>query len=298
MQKTKSFRTVLKLLFLEGALANAYVTWIGPTYLSGLAGELGASIHVVTLMISLPWVGSIGQILGIYLFEKNISVKKSTLFFAVFSRSIWLVILLLALGLGVRSLRWGIYFPAAIFSSLFGSLGDVTWLTWVRGLVRSGFQGRFWGVRQTYVMATLIGANLIAAAVVPWKPNGFYFGYAMIGILAVLCAFLSLFLLLQIPDIKIKKHPELLVPSSSVFDSIKEILKQKNYRNLLIFFALFNGMIQMVGPYFPYYFTKELKISMSQVAFWAMLANAGYFFTAGYWGKKIDQTGSPLSVLF
>ena len=54
----------------------------------------------------------------------------------------------------------------------------------------------------------------------------------------------------------------------------------------------------MVGSYFPYYFTKDLKISMSQVAFWAMLSNMGYFLTARAWGKKIDRASSPLGTLF
>ena len=39
---------VLRLLYWEGAFAMVYDTWIGPTYLSGLAGELEPNLA--------PWV--------------------------------------------------------------------------------------------------------------------------------------------------------------------------------------------------------------------------------------------------
>lgn len=44
------FRKTFQLLCWEGAFAAAYDVWVSPTYLTGLAGELGIGIALVSEM--------------------------------------------------------------------------------------------------------------------------------------------------------------------------------------------------------------------------------------------------------
>src|ERR1041385_1072316 len=94
----RGLRWSFQLLWWEGAFAIAYDTWVGPTYLSGLAGELGLSIGMMTFLAATPWIGSLGPILGAWLHgvRPNRSPKASTMLFTIVSRALWLVPLVLA----------------------------------------------------------------------------------------------------------------------------------------------------------------------------------------------------------
>jgi MFS-type transporter involved in bile tolerance (Atg22 family) len=45
----------------------------------------------------------------------------------------------------------------------------------------------------------------------------------------------------------------------------------------------------MAGPYFPYYFTKELGFSMSTVVIWSLMTNLGAFVFAKSIGHAVDR---------
>ncbi len=60
----KGVLELLTLLCWEAAFAVAYETWIGPTYINGLAGELGLDLKWVAFLAAVPWLGALGQIAG------------------------------------------------------------------------------------------------------------------------------------------------------------------------------------------------------------------------------------------
>src|SRR5438094_581358 len=90
------FRGIFSLLCWEGAFAMAYETWIGPVYLSGLAGEAGVSLPLLAVLTSIPWIGSIGQVFGLWAFERWPSRKRYTITVASAARALWSVPLFLA----------------------------------------------------------------------------------------------------------------------------------------------------------------------------------------------------------
>jgi len=281
----------------------AYETWVGPTYLSGLAGELGVGVGVVALITSLPWIGSIGQLIGAWAYGRTLSVKSYTLRLALAARALWILPLFFAAYWGFSGVsdslgsfptyRWFIVVAAvSCSSSLLASSSAVAWMSWMRGLIPSSFHGRFFGFRQRYVMGALIIANLLAAMWVGWKPQGYWIGYAVICTLALISALMSTWLLSKVPDVKI---------STSVADRKLDLwapLRDPRFRDVLFFGAMFHGAIQLAGPYFPYYFTKELGIPMSSIALWITLTNLGCFIAAGAWGKKLDRSQNPISIIW
>src|SRR4051812_31467864 len=86
-----------RLLWWEASFAIAYETWIHPTYLSGLAGELKVPLNLVSILAAIPWIGAIGQIVGPWAFERSGSVKIYVLGMASIGRSLWIIPLLSAL---------------------------------------------------------------------------------------------------------------------------------------------------------------------------------------------------------
>ena len=74
-------------------------------------------------------------------------------------------------------------------------------------------------------------------------------------------------------------------------------LRDPRFRVVLVLWPLFNGVVQIMGPFFPYFFTREVEVSMSRIALWILVGNVGSLMTVGYLGARIDRTGNALEVL-
>ncbi|MGK5086770.1 MFS transporter [Bdellovibrionota bacterium FG-2] len=282
----------------------SYETWIGVVYLSGLAGELGVPVSIASVLLAAPWIGSVGQLLGLWVLFRATSYRRYTLKVASAARLLWVIPVLTSAYWGYLSWKKVGIFPVetwfklttvvACTSALLGSSSSTAWLSWVKGLIPPRVQGRFFGVRQRYVMLALAGAHLVGSYWVGWRPGGTYLGYWMLGLCAVIAAGLSTFLLAKVDDTLVVEP----LQGVSFRDALKEPWANRPFRNLVFFGALFNFSVQFVGPFFPYYFTKELHIPMSLVSLWTVLVVVGSFVTSSYWGKRIDRSKDPRGVMF
>ena len=282
----------LPFLYWEVVFAMLFDTWFGRAYLSGLAGELGASVGIVTLLTGLPWIGSIGQILSAWWLSRAASAKRYALMVMGVGRSVWVFALLLAIVPGISKVQWMAWTAAiACFESICSSSGDSAWLAWMHGVVPANRRGLFFGVRQRYWVIGIIAANLLGSMVVGWRRGGSYTGYALLGVLAVFSGWISLALLAMVPA-----SPR----SSAVGFEKKEFLKplrDPRFRVVLVLWPLLNGVVQVMGPFFPYFFTSEVGVPMSRIALWIMVSNVGSLMTVGYLGERIDRTGNALQVI-
>jgi hypothetical protein len=289
-----------KLLFWEGAFAMVHDAWTGPTYLGGLAGELGAPVFWVSLLCSAAWIGAVGQLIGAWAYERVPSYKRYTVRLAVASRALWLLPIFTAAFWWFRARSGGAPFPietwcaltavVACGAALLGASSASAWSSWMRALVPAASRGRFFGERQRFVTVALVLGNLVAAALVSWRPGGTHAGFALIGVLSVTFAGISAWLLAKVED---AGRPNGTGPKSArEFAAwVREPLCDPGFRGIVIYGAAFNGVMQLASPYFAYYFTRELGIPMSQIAFWTVLSNIGCVCAVARWGRYLDQEG-------
>gem|GEM_PF-2203678 len=313
----------LPFLYWEAAFAMAYETWVGLGWLSGLAGEVGISLRGMTLIAALPFVGFTGQLLGMVVFRPVGSVRRRTLFLASIARALWLLPLSIAAFLGLRSIREAVPFPkegfflflaaTAMAVSAVAQSSAVSWMSWMRGLVRGEFRGRFFGTRQRATMTAVIAANFAGSILVGWKPDGWLYGYFTLGCLAVVSALISTWLLSKVPDLQegraqagpvaqaapggLSAVDETAYPNVRRLGTWTRPLKRTGFLKVLIFGALFNGIVQLAGPYFSFWFTGELAIPMREVALWGTLSNLGCLLASLYWGRRMDRTQDPVPVI-
>lgn len=269
-----------------------YETWFSPSYLSGLAGELGVSVGIVTLLTGLPWIGSIGQVLGAWWLSRAASAKRYAWTAMAVGRSVWIFVILLALVPGISKVQWMAWTAGiACLASICSSSGAAAWLAWMHGVVPANRRGLFFGVRQRFWVIGIIAANLLGSLLVGWRRGGPYTGYALLGVLAVFSGWISLGLLAFVPS---SPH------SSAVRFEGKELLKplrDPRFRVVLVLWPLLNGMVQLMGPFFPYFFTREIGVPMSRIALWITVGNVGSLMTVGFLGARIDRTGNALEVV-
>jgi hypothetical protein len=238
------FRRYFNLLCWEGAFAMAYDAWVGPLYLSGLAGELRVPVIYVTLFAALPWVGQVGQIIGLKIFERVRSYKRYTLILANSARALWLIPPLTAGIWGLQVYLRGTPFPVerwfvivalvASSSALLGSSGGVSWMAWMRGLIPLRFQGRFFGTKSRFSTFAIVSAHLLGALWVGWKPGGYYLGYGVIAVLAVMAAFTSSYLLWKVPDVRQEHADREIDLMTSGFVNIFFLARRSMARSLLL----------------------------------------------------------------
>jgi hypothetical protein len=305
------FRYEFQILCWEGAFAMVYETWIGPTYLSGMAGELGVSVALLSLFTAVPWLGAVAQLASTWTLHGSPSVKRYVVRLATIARSLWLIPVSLAWCWGIHAalrhepfpaVRWfGLTCILACVSACVATASGVAWMAWVRELVPAPFFGRFFGVRQRFTMGAVILAHGVGFFLVSWKPGGYSMGFGLMLAGALVCAVFSTLLLTRIPDATPAPESRSRCEregGGQWLQRLREPLGDSRFRDILIFSAVFNGTIQLAGPFFPYYFTRELRIPMSTIAFWTVLMNLGWFLAAVAWGKWMDRKRDRLGAGF
>ncbi len=203
------------LLYWEGAFGTALDTWVGPLYLSGLAGELKVQLPLLAFITSLPWIGSVGQLLGLFAYQRFRSSKDYTIRVARVGRSLWFIPTFLAAAWAIRQAHGGAPFPrdtwfiilalTSFFASLLGGSTGMTWMSWIRELIPAEQRGRFFANKQRFGMLAAVAANAIAATWIGWKPHGYYLGYGIIAVLAIACGIASTFLLSRVAEPSVPK---------------------------------------------------------------------------------------------
>jgi hypothetical protein len=289
-----------QLLFIEGAFATAFDTWTGPIYLSGLAGEMGVGVGLLSLISIVPWIGAIGQFIGLRAYHRSSSTRAYVVVSAAIARALWLITILMGWFWGIQAAHHHQPFPArnwfllagcvGLLSQLFGCASASAWMLWMRALISPQTRGRFFGARQRYAIIAVIAAHFMGLLWAGWAPGGYPVGYGILLSGAVICAGISTLVLNKVPNVVLddRSIPE---QAPGWIETIRKPLKNRAFRQLVIFNTAFQFSIQIAGPFFPYYFTKELHISMSSVAFWTLLTNVGWFISAMYWGRRVDRVG-------
>jgi len=267
-------------------------TWFSRSYLSGLAGELGVSVAIVTILTGLPWIGSIGQLMSAWWLSRAVSAKRYALIAMGVGRSLWLLVMLFALLPGISRAHWMMLTAGlACFGAVCSSSGEVAWLAWIQGIVPPQRRGVFFGVRQRFLVIGILGANLLGSIVLGRGARGSFFGYALLGGLGVPAGWISLVLLSMVP-----RSPR---PSAVKFgrEEFLRPLRDPRFRVVLVLWPMINCVLQLMGPFFPYFFTSEVGVPMSRIVLWIMLGNVGSLLTVRFFGARIDRTGNALEVL-
>ena len=251
------------------------------------AGTLGLSRDQLPWLTSLPALGSLGQCVGVLLLmriARTLPLKRICLALTLFARSLWILPLVASLSTSLSASepgRWiGQIGILAAVSSAVGLTSTSLWMAWMRELVPHEQEGRFWGARSLWSTVGVVGAHLASMVWLGVNPGPSAFRILLA--MALLSAAGSVWMLSRIPATPRSRSQ---LPTGAAFRA----LLRPEFRELLVFGALLQGSMYLAGPYFPYYFTHEVGLSGSTVAFWCLMTQAGAWMSSSYWGRRMDQ---------
>lgn len=255
-------------------------------FLVGFALSLGASNAVVGVVAAVGPLAQILQIPAIFVVERVRKRKLVTLYAAALSRLSWLLI---------AATPWvlpqPLWLPAFVGFLLLhfgsGNLANCAWNSWVRDLVPMQTFGSF--IAKRLAVATFIGALLSVAGAIAVdygksRLNSDLGVFSIIFIVAACSAMISLFFIARMPE------PAMPAPSTaSVREILRQPLRDRNFRAVLVFLAWWNFAVNFAAPFFAVYLLRTLELSMVWVIGLSVLSQMVNVLFFRIWGRLADR---------
>ena len=277
----------LRNLLIDGVCSQVMGVLTGGAFLVAFAILLGASNTVIGLFAAIGPFTQILQIPSIFLVDRFRRRKLLVVVSSLFSRFFWLL---------VAALPWivptGLQVPLlvaalAVYFGL-GAISGCAFNSWMRDLIPEQTMGSYFARRMAISVA--LGAVLSLAAGFGVDAAETYLGwqelsYTILFTVGGLAGLAGSVFLSRIPE---PRMPES-VSDKGLLSTLAEPFRDKNFRSLLWFLAIWNFAINLAGPFFVVYMLKRLGLSMAWVLSLAVLSQLVNVLFLRLWGRLADR---------
>lgn len=285
---TQRKRSGFRWLIYDAIFSQSMAVITTGTFLVAFALQLGASNKVIGALAAIAPATQILQLPAIWIVQRFRKRKLLTIGSVVISRCSWLVI---------ATIPWlmpsGVQLPVLILCLLvfyaFGSFAGCPFNSWMRDLVPQNLMGRYFATRSRWAIG--IGAVLTILA-----------GFAvdlltrLVGqdqIVTVLSGLFALgFVLGILGAMSLSRVPEPRMadsPHQPFLRQITEPFREKNFRALLTFLAIWNFAINLPGPFVAVYLLQRLELPLSLVVAFGVLSQFSHVLSLKAWGRLSDR---------
>lgn len=276
----------LKLVVKDGLMAEAMATLTGGAFLIAYAMHLGASNFQIGLLASMPPLTNLFQLAAIYLIFHYGNRRKLSVFSSVLGRIPLLVIglipLLFAPSTGLTLLLCLLFFHYAM-----GAISGCSWNSWMKDLVPENRLGTYFSGRSRLIQILNVVLSLSCALLLDFIKSDFahfemhaYSGMFFIGGIAGLY---GAYVISRVPE------PRMTVMGTNFLRLFKNPFKDINFRNLLIFNAIWAFGINLAAPFFSVYLLKMLNYPLSYVVGFGILSQITNILFIRIWGRYSDR---------
>ena len=284
----------MRLSITEGALACAMGTLTGGIFLTGFALALGASEFQIGLIAAMPALANVAQLAGSYLIERTGHRKRLCVGALTISRLMWLVILLAPLAsaaISARAMVWTLIALLAITNTL-NSVGGVGWLSWIRDLVPEQVRIGFLSRRNQLDTALALSLSILGGMFIDWqqaRDPASLVGFVIVFACAMLCGLVGLPLMAAIPEAREAAPPEGSRPRYSQL--LASPLKDRNFRQVLGFYAYWNLAVNVSAPFFAVYMLEQLRLPFWYVTALCTLSSMAGLLANRFWTRLSEKFG-------
>lgn len=286
----------MRLSVAEGGLATAMGSLFSGVFLTGFALSLGASRLQIGILFALPSVCGIAQLLGSYLIERHGGTKPLCLWATAVSRLLFLPVLTVPFLIPASESQANVWWVVALMaaSHLFGSIGGVAWLTWIKGFVPAAMRLPFFGRRNLVNTALSFALCLAGGAMLDfWRANDQQFtGFAVVFAVAMVCGGVSWFLMRRIPAAECT-----LAPTVSFRQTMLLPLRETNYRRVVFFYAAWNFAVNIAAPFIPVFYLQRLGLPFWYIVVLNTLSSLVGLVANGFWTRLAQRFGIKPVVL-
>ncbi|UCD15075.1 MAG: MFS transporter [Candidatus Omnitrophota bacterium] len=286
----------LKFSIIDGALSAVMGSLAGGMFLMGFAIKiLKAEPQQIGLLAALPMFANLIQIFGAYIIEKTGKKKAMCFVCVLLSRALWVFIILLPLKIfaGMNDFRVWVLVGVIGFSSVFGSLSGVAWLSWMSDLVPQDIRGSYFGRRNMVASAAGMAVILLGGKFISlWESKfseGNPFGFIILFLAALAAGVAALWFLSQVPQPQAAGEI-----SKDRFNPAMFFrpLKDKNFLRLIIFASAWMFSVQIAAPFYGVFMIEYLKIDFSVITILGAAATLATLFMMKIWGPISDKLGN------
>ncbi|MGL5126288.1 MAG: MFS transporter [Fusobacteriaceae bacterium] len=236
-----------KLIYLEGMSSNVVTLGVQSFSLVALAIYFECSTFWLSVMSSLP-IGA--QLLQFFIgrFYKVFKDRKKALFFSVLLGRIPFLMIPLFIAMDLNK-SW-ILITSVLIYSFFNSFALNVWTSAIRDTISRNERGRFFSKRFVLISISSVVFSSIAGNIlnIENKKIGLFFLTSILAVSAILTVIFTFFQ--EVPTLETQMEKiKLSVP-----------LQNKNFKNFLIFIAMWNFSLEFTRPYFSYFSAVKIGV--------------------------------------
>jgi MFS family permease len=275
-----------KSILKDSLAGEAMVNLSGGAFITAMALHLGASNFQIGLLASLPILTNIFQLISIWLVQRYNNRRAVAVISSFLGRFPMLFAgflpFLFSAAVGLKLLL------AILFVHyFFGSLAGASWNAWVKDLIPETRLGSFFSnrTRMITILSAILGLAISFTIdfIKAHDAADLTLAYYTIFVMGGLIGLIGVYWLSKAPE------PTPLPISENVFNQFKKPLKDKNFKNLLIFNAAWAFSLNMAVPFFTVFLMKTMGLSLSFVIGFTILAQISNIFTITTLGRYTDR---------
>ncbi len=283
----------LRWLLWDGIASQLMACLTGGAVLTGFAVLAGASHTSIGFIAAIAPLCQILQLPAVALVEHVRRRKLLVIACSVAARPVWLAVA--AIPWLTASWRVAVLIACLLVFNGLSTVASCAFNSWKRDIVPEYRMGSYFARR--LMLATLVGAvvTLLAGLLLDWgKDTGLdplklfspiFVAGALAGMIGVL--FLS-------------RMPEPMMPTpgeSSLWQTLREPLREENFRCLVIFLACWNFAANFAAPFMTVYIIQRLGMSMSWVLGLTALSQMANMAALTVWGRIADRFGNKIVLI-
>jgi len=290
----KQVQSGLKYIVKEGVATEAMSTLTGGTFLVAMAVMLKATNVQIGMLAALPTLTNVFQLIAIWLVKRYRNRRAICIICSVLARVPLLVIGFLPFIFSAATGLQALFF-LLFFSYFFGSISGASWNSWMKDLVPQKILGSYFSRRSRILQILSVTLSLMIAVIIDYikkhYPQQELTAYIVMFLMGGMIGMLGVYLLSRAPE------PATNIEETNVLSLLKKPLKDKNFKNLLVFNASYVFAINMALPFFVVYMMKTLLLSLTCIIILGLLAKISSIVSLKLWGTYSDRYSNKTIII-
>ncbi|MFX0108067.1 MAG: MFS transporter, partial [Candidatus Hodarchaeota archaeon] len=284
----KEAEKALSKMIRQGAAVQVRTTLTESVFLVAFALLLEASNSIIGILAAIPSLTQFLQMPAVILIEKYRNRRRLNFITQLGNR---LGVLLLALipFIATSEVGLGLLLGSIAIQTIFTALGSPSWNSWLRDLVPPQRMGGFFAQRMAIMGIVAIIASLLGGIFIgEWNirnPDSGLAGYSILFFIAFLAGMIAIYYTSTTPEPPMQTTHQKL----SYSELMAKPFQNKNFRNLMWFFAIWGFSTGLVAPFFTVYLLIRLGFGIPFAAALVALTQLTSVIFFRFWGRLSDR---------